>query len=183
MAVRFDLKEGKLTVKAEVLSISAFLDIWEWDKDKSKIKALPLLKHIMHMADISSDNPLIDTPHNDLERLSKRDCWKDENYKLSKIEMDFFENGINWYIELNKNLPWRSLRVIEKKIDQINNHMDSQTVTDANLESITKTLASLDKLHSTRVSVEEIVEKQLKKMKVRGGLERSPLERGLLSVR
>jgi len=183
MAVRFDIKEGKLTVKAETLSVSAFLDIWEWDKDKNKKKALALLKHIFHLNDITSDNPFIDMSETDRERLSKRDCWKDEDYKLSKEEKIFFENGSQWYTTLNMNLPWRSLRVVEKKIDQINTHMDNQVVTDANLEAITKTLGHLDKLHATRESIEELVQKQLKKMKVRGGLERSPLEKGMLAVR
>jgi hypothetical protein len=183
MAVRFDIKEGKLTVKAETLSVSAFLDIWEFDKDKGKKKALALLKHVMHMCDISSDNPFIDAPANDLERLSKRDCFKDEHYKLSATEKELFDNAANWYTELNKNLPWRSLRVVEGKIDEINTYLTRQTITDSNFDSITKTLTGLDKLHATRVNIEEIVEKQLKKMKVRGGLERSPLERGLLAVR
>lgn len=183
MAVKFDIKEGKLTIKAETLAISAFGAIWEWDKSQAKTKALALLKYIFYMGDITSDNSLIEMSEIDRERLAKRDCWKNENYKLSKEEQELFNEGIEWYVGLNRTLPWRSLRVIDKKIDQINAHLDVTTITTENIEDQTKALLQLDKLHQSRESVEEIVQKQLKKMKVRGGLDRSPLEKGMLNIR
>ena len=183
MAIRFDIKEGRLTIKAETLSISAFNNIWEWDTSKGKVKAIALIKHVFHLCDITSDNQLIDMSEKDRMRLSKRDCWKDDSYKLSPKEQELFDDASRWYTTLNKGLPWRSLRVIEKKIDQINDHLDEQAITAVNLEDTAKTIIQLDKLHQTRDNVEEIVQKQLKKMKVRGGLDRSPLEKGNLNVR
>ena len=183
MAVKFDIKDGNLTIKAETLAISAFGAIWEWDKDKSKKKAISLLKFIFYMGDITSDNPFIEMSEKDRERLAKRDCWKDESYKLSKQEQELFDEAIEWYIGLNKTLPWRSLRVLDKKIDEINEHLENVSISDKNLEDITKMMLQVDKLHNTRESLEELVQKQLKKMKVRGGLERSPLEKGMLKIR
>lgn len=183
MAVKFDIKEGKLTIKAETLAISAFGAIWDWDKDKNKVKALALLKYVFYMADITSDNPFIEMSEKDRDRLAKRDCWKNENHKLSKEEQALFNEAVEWYSGLNKTLPWRSLRVLDKKIDQVNDHLESINVNEKNLEDVTKAMLQLDKLHNTREAMEELVQKQLKKMKVRGGLERSPLEKGMLNIR
>jgi hypothetical protein len=183
MAVKFDIKEGRLTIKPETLVVSAFSAIWEWDEDPKKTKALPLLKFVFYMSDITSDNPYIEMSEADRERLAKRDCWKDEKYKLSKIEQKLFNDAQAWYETLNQTLPWRSLRTMEKKIDQINSHLDETDITKENIEDQAKTMLMLDKLHQSRENVEDLVQKQLKKMKVRGGLERSPLERGLLNIR
>lgn len=183
MAVKFDIKDGRLTVSADTLSVSAFLAIWEYDKGKDKKKALALLKHVFHMSDITSDNPFIDTPYQDLERISKRDCFKDLNHVLTPEEENLFQEACDWYLMVNSRSAWRSLRVIEKKIDQINDHLDTTIITDQNFEDQMKAIEKMDKLHSARERVEESVEKQLKKTKVRGGLERSPLERNMLNIR
>lgn len=183
MAVKFDIKDQKLTVKPETLLIRAFNDIWKWDKSKTKEKALSLLKYVSFMHDITSDNPHVDDPAKDKEKLCKRDCWKDPNYKLSKEEQELYENAAAWYVELNKTLPWRSLRMIDDKIDQINDHLADKAITDQNFEDQMKAIERIDKLHQSREKVMEIVEKQLKKMRVRGGLERSPLEKGVLKIR
>jgi hypothetical protein len=66
--------------------VGAFLAIWEHDKSRGKEKALALLKHVFHMKDITSDNPMIDIPLSDLERISKRDCFKNSKYKLTEEE-------------------------------------------------------------------------------------------------
>jgi hypothetical protein len=183
MSVKFDIKDGKLTVKAETLTVSAFCAIWDWDEDPSKSEAIKLLKYVFYKGDITSDNPLIEMSPKDRDRLAKRDCWKDPHYKLSKEQQKLFNDALQWYVTLNRTLPWRSLRVIDDKIDQINDHLDSTNVTDKNLDEITKSLLHLDKLHASREAVEDLVQKQLKKMKVRGGLERSPLEKGMLNIR
>jgi hypothetical protein len=183
MAVKFDIKDGKLTISAETLSVSAFLDIWDHDKNRDKKKALALLKHVMHLCDMTSNNPLIDISYKDRPAMSRRDCFKDQHYKLTKEEQKLFDNAAAWYIAINKTLPWRSLRVVDNKIDQLNDHLDANAVTTANFEDQMKSIIQVDKLHASRERLEEIVERQLKKTKVRGGLERSPLETGKLNLR
>lgn len=183
MAVKFDIKDSKLTISASTLSVGAFLAIWEYDKSKSKEKALSLLKHVFHMNDITSDNPMIDIPFTDVERVSKRDCFKNTEYKLTKEEQALFDDASAWYNTVNQRSPWRSLRVVDKKIDQINDHLDKNNITDKNFDDQLKAIERLDKLHLTREKIEELVEKQLKKARTRGGLERSPAEKGLLNIR
>lgn len=183
MAVEFDIKEGRLTVSADTLTVSAFLAIWEYDKVKTKKKALAMLKHVFHLNDITTKNPLIDSPLNDRERLSKRDCFGNEKYKLTSEEQLLFKNASEWYTELNRRLPWRSLRVVEKKIDQINDHLEDNDISNDNFDDQMKAIEKMDKLHASRDRIEDMVEKQLKKTKVRGGLERSPLEKGMLNIR
>ena len=183
MAVKFDIKDSKLTISASTLSVGAFLAIWEHDKSRGKEKALALLKHVFHMNDITSDNPMIDIPLSDLERISKRDCSKNSEYKLTEEEEELFEDASAWYQTINQRSPWRSLRVVDKKIDQINDHLNDHDINDKNFDDQLKAIERLDKLHLTREKIEELVEKQLKKARTRGGLERSPAEKGLLNIR
>ncbi|RPA68560.1 hypothetical protein EF405_08215 [Cyclobacteriaceae bacterium YHN15] len=87
------------------LSVGAFLAIWEHDKSRGKKKALALLKHIFHMMDITSDNPMIDIPPSDLERISKRDCFKNSENKLTEEEDELFEDASAWYQTINQRSP------------------------------------------------------------------------------
>ncbi|WP_194977164.1 hypothetical protein [Aquiflexum lacus] len=57
------------------------------------------------MKDITSDNPMIDIPLSDLERISKRDCFKNSEYKLTEEEDELFEDALAWYQIINQRSP------------------------------------------------------------------------------
>ena len=180
--IAFDIEHGNLTVNAETLLISAFSDIWEFDKSRRKEKAIKMLKFVFYIADITQKNPFNDSHHDQKEELAKRDAFRDAKYKFTKKEDDLIKTAIAWYEELNFNPLSRMLDQINKDIDSITYQLSQTTITTDNMSSRIKLMGEINKMVESKEKLEDAVKRSLAKAKVRGDMSSSPAEKGLLKL-
>lgn len=180
--IEFNIQDGRLIVDPKVLTIRAFEEIWDWDKSKAKTKATSLLKYIFFMNDITTRNPYKDAAESELEKLAKRDAFKNEKYKLSEEEEHFFEQGSEFYIEANKDCVYRMSHIIQTKIDQLINHLETEKVNGSNFKGQLDMVRNISALLQAKEQAEAAVEKARKEKKIRGGVKTSPAEKGMLQL-
>lgn len=178
--IEFNIQEGRLTIDPKVLTIRVFSEIWESDPTKAKTQAIKILKYIFFMNDITTRNPYRDAASSELEKLAKRDAFKNEKYKLTEQEQGFYEQGSFFYQEVNKDCVYRMSYVLQTKIDQLVNHLSSEEVNAANFKGQLEMVKNVTVLLQAKAQAEAEVEKQQKNKKIRGGMTTSPAEKGML---
>lgn len=180
--IEFNIQDGRLIVDPKVLTIRIFEEIWISDPSKAKTKAVALLKYIFFLNDITIKNPYRDAATADIERLAKRDAFRNENYQLTAEEQAFFDEGSEFYAEANKDCVYRMSYVLQKKIDQLIDHIDREAVSGKNFTQQIEMTKNVTALLKAKAEAEAEVEKQIKNKKVRAGMKTSAAEKGLLKL-
>jgi hypothetical protein len=180
--IEFNIENGRLTVDAKTLTIRAFEDIWKSDKSTNKPKAVSLLKYVFFMNDITTKNPYRDAAEAELERLAKRDAFKNEKYKLSEEEQALFDEASYFYLEANKDCVYRMSFVLTRKIDQMLTFLDNEKISNTNFKGQFETVKNISTILRAKAEAEAEVEKQVKNKRNRAGIKTSPGEKGLLKL-
>jgi hypothetical protein len=179
--INFNIKDSKLIIDAETLTVSAFNDIWMFDTTKTKNKASNMLVYVYHMCDIRKENPFRDLPYHQKNEMSRRNAFGNKDYKFSEKEKQLIDRALAWYEVLNKSSVLRISMSIDKKLDQISEYLDQKEIkTDEDLEAQAKVMAQIDKVLTSKKRTDEFVINELEKSKIKAGSELSPLAKGLL---
>lgn len=183
MALRWNLQNGKLVIEPSSLTIDAFNAIWKFDKNRNKLKAESLLKYVFFMNDITQNNPLVDLPEHERDGKARRTCFMDENYKFTRREQELVDDAKEWFLTCTENAALRAYFVLNQQIDDLTKYLGGLTYSEKNIEAKGKATKQLREMMEDRVKVEKMVRLELDKQKTRGGLERSPREKGMLALR
>lgn len=183
MALRWNLQNGKLVIEPSSLTIDAFNAIWKFDKNRNKLKAESLLKYVFFMNDITQNNPLVDLPEHEKDGKARRTCFMDENYKFTRREQELIDDATNWFITCTDNAALRAYFVLNKQIDDLTTYLQGLPYDAKNIDVKHKATKQLREMMEDRMKVEKMVRLELDKQKTRGGLERSPREKGMLLLR
>lgn len=179
--VNFNIKDGKLTIDPETLTVAAFNQIWTSDNSKAKNKACNMLVYVYHVCDIRKENPFRDLPYNQKDEMARRNAFGNKDYKFSPAEKELIDRAMAWYELLNKNSVLRLSMALDRKIDQMADYISGKEIqNDADLESQTNMMAKMDKVLQSKKRTDEFVANELEKSKVKAGIEISPLAKGLL---
>jgi hypothetical protein len=179
--IRFNIKNSKLIIDAQTLTVTAFNDIYESDKTKDKNKATCLLKYVFHLCDISQENSFRDVAESQREALCKRNSFGKADYQFSNRESQLLSPAIEWYNILNKNSVQRLAMAMDKKIDQISNFLETNEIKtaddfDAQMDAVQK----IEKVLKSKRTTDDYVRSEMEKTKNRGQVSSSPLEKGLV---
>lgn len=179
--IEFDIKDRKLTVHPEVLTVNAFNDIWDYDKTKSKSKASNMLVYVFHMCDIRDKNPFRDTPVTQREALAKKNAFGDKDFKFTDEEQAMVDRAMAWYSVLNKNSVMRLSLALDKKIDELTEFYENNKIkTMSDLDDQTDSMAKIDRILKAKKTADEFSRNETEKKKVKGDAVRSPLAEGIL---
>ncbi len=180
--IEFNIQDGRLVIDPKVLTIRIFEEIWISDPSKAKSKAVALFKYIFFCNDITINNPYRDAASSDIERLAKRDAFKNEKHQLTTDEKYFFDEGSSFYREANKDCVYRMSFVLQSKIDELINHIELEKVNSTNFKAQMEMVKNVTALLKAKAEAEAEVEKQIKNKKVRGGMKTSAAEKGMLKL-
>jgi hypothetical protein len=180
--IEFDINErSELTVKAEVLTVTAFNDIWRSDKAPNKLNAIKLLRYVYFMADTREKNPHRDVAFYVREEYAKADVYGDPKHKFSKKEQELVDEAIRWYFTLNKDCVDRMAIAVNRQVDQLTQLLESsEDVTMKNYVERLNFVKEIKNVLITKEQTDAYVEKAKKKAKTKGDKARSPIEMGLI---
>jgi hypothetical protein len=146
--IKFDIKDGKLIVKAQDLTIPVFKEIYERDTSKLKTTAIKELMYIYHMADPSS-------PYADMEVANKSGHIKKAIFKESKVKLDeLVMKGIDEYMECNIDATDRVIYEFNNKIDDLRKQIMNDKLTSDNVDDIIDRMKNFDKLLEVKEKLE-----------------------------
>jgi hypothetical protein len=181
--VDFNLVKGKLAIDPYTLTVSAFNDIWEYDKSKNKAKASNMLTYVFHYCDITQKNPFRNLPVGHKDQYARRNAFGNQNYKFKKEEQELIDRAIAWYEVLNKNSVLRMSMAIDIKLDQMTEFLldeKNKITTSVQFEDQSKVLGQLEKILQSKKRTDDFVRNELEKTKIRGNAKLSPLDEGIL---
>ena len=167
----FDLKDGNITVKPEILLIPEFKVIWKRDKSRTKLNAMDEFAYIYYMADFNS--PYANYPIKEKEKRLKLFL---EKRKL-KVD-DKIKEAIRKYAELQET---RSIRLLQSamiacdKLADYFENIDFTLMDDSGkliytAKDVATNLANVGKIVESLNKLEEQVKKERKSsITIRGG--------------
>jgi len=194
MALQFKFNNEKIITDAKFFMVPEFVEIWKYDRSKTKTKANKLLYFIFLLCDIGEDNPLANVDTNDREVEAKFRAYHDKKKKFTKREVELLEAAIPMYIDLNMTVEERLLTVFDKKAAELKKmleqttpetvrNVDNGVVTFvSNSRIITSALNKLSVIRKNRASIVATIKKEAMSEKVRGQLALSPLVKGLINI-
>jgi len=171
-----------------------FVDIWNNDRSKSKVKANRMLAFIFYLCDITEENPLRDVAASEKESEAMFRAFHVRSKKFVKKEEHLLEQGIKLYINLNMTPEERLLHTFDDKAKELSQVLEltvPETVTNvengvvsfaSNSKIITNALSKLSKIRSNREKIVSYIRKETITSRVRGDLALSPLVRGLIQL-
>ena len=176
----FILRDGKVQIETENLTIPEFKIIYERDKSKDKSVAFNELCYIYHIADYKS----IYNNYDDIEKESKvlNDYFKGSNWRPDEIVKEASKR----YNELRETPSMRLLKAtrkaLSKVVDYFNtvdlNERDAKGAIVNRIGDLTGSAGNVGKLVESLDKVEEKIKKeQLKESKVRGQADITSYER------
>lgn len=146
--LKFDIKQGKLIVRAQDLTVPILKEIYERDTTKLKTKALQELLYIYHMADV--DSPYADMQENVKEGHIKRAIFGEGKARIDTKVMDAIEE----YMECNINVLDRVIYDFNKKIDNLRLQINEAKINDTNVDKIIERMKNFDKLLEAKEKIE-----------------------------
>lgn len=177
----FTLKDGKVQVDPESLTIPEFREIYERDVSKDKSIAFNELCYVYHMADYKS----IYNNYGDSEKTTKilNDYFKTSKWSPDQVIIE----AVIKYRSLQETHSMKLLRAARKAVDKLVIHYDTVDLTLINAKGdlinkerdLSFSLGNIGKIAESLDKVEEKIKKEmLKDTKVRGQVEVSEYERG-----
>lgn len=160
----FDLKDNEIQVSPEILTISIFEDIWNSDKNKSKVNAYNDFKYIYHLCDFNS-------PYNNYSEEKRSQAIKEE--VLGKKEYTPSEKVLKAciiYKELKETPIERLFTSVKNKIEEISAYLGNSELTDESVTPVLKIFDSMSKIVGQYKTLEAAVrsEKENTAVKIRG---------------
>lgn len=169
--LKFDIKQGKLIVRAQDLTVPILKEIYERDTTKLKTRALQDLLYIYHMAD--TDSPYADMDETVKEAHVRRAIFGTDK----KIRIDTkITDAIEEYMECNINTIDRVLFDFNKKIDDLRQQITDAKISDSNIDKVIERMQKFDKLLEAKEKI-EIRQQKKAVITVRGQMKTSYQEK------
>lgn len=179
--LKWELKGGRVVPNETSLLISAFSDIWDYDKSRKKGFATQLLTYVYYMEDITEENPLRDVSWNEKHQQACRSIFRDDKYKFKKKEQELIDAAREWYVLCNKDCMFRLSAVLDKKIDEFTTYLNTNPADNAaSFKTQVEIMPKINQLLKTKSDTDDWIRKEMKKVKVKGDRVRSPSEKGLI---
>ncbi len=177
----FDLRDNKIVLDPEKITIPEFLVIWKEDKSKDKIKAERLLTYIYFLCDYNS--PYAIYPENERKNILIEDYMKEYKKEIKKSSM---LNAIEKYKAFQQTTSMKLLEAAKVACNKLSDYFhgvdfkeldeDGKPVYNAkdvalNLKSIGGIIESLNK------TTDQVKKEITSSSKIRGGGEAGDYER------
>ena len=160
----FDLKDNEIIISPEILTISAFDEIWSSDKSKNKNNAYNDFKYIYHLCDFNS-------PYNNYSEEKRIQAIKEEvlgqkDYNPSEK----VKQACVIYKHLKESPIERLYNGVKDKIEDITKYLNENEFTDETSQTTLKVIDSVSKLVGQYKTLETAVksEKESSTVKIRG---------------
>lgn len=166
-----DIVAGKVVIHNDALLLPFFRKIWDADKNPDKVEATNYISYIILKN--KYDSPyVISMGDDELEPVIKKDIFGDNKIVLPQLVLDA-ENAYNNVVQTSLTL--RLLKSSRRKLDTVRVYYDNSledALDDKKVESILKSMASLDKTVASLDKLEKMVKAdELANVKVKGGNE------------
>lgn len=176
----FTLKEGKVQIEPQNLTIPEFREIYERDKSKDKTMAFNELCYVYHMADYKS----VYHNYEDWEKQAKilADYFKGSYWKPD----DLVEKAIDRYRSLQETPSMRLAKAGKKAINKVIKYLEDVDLTERDakgaivnkITDITNSVGGIGKMVESLDKVEEKIKKeQMTTTKIRGQADITEYER------
>lgn len=166
----YDVTDGNITIKPEILNLPGFKEIWDFFKDKGE--AYKWLTYIYYVSDFNSPYNIY-SPDERIKIINS-EFLKDTNYKTT----DLIQAGIDKYKQLTRTPSMSFLEAClnaMKKLEDYFSHVD-YTLMDDNgkpvytATSVMKNLGDVGKVIDSINKVQEKVQKEVQNSdSIRGG--------------
>ena len=176
----FDLKDDKLIINPDSLSIPAFKEIWDRDESEDKSKAYNEICYIYHMCDFKSPYAAHEESKREKEIIKdfiKKEGWKPDKKlslcieKYKKFQSTHSMRLLSSARDVVDKMAGYFRKVDFEEMDEEGRPIYTAKDVSANLEKIGKIIESLDK-------VEEKVKKEITvQSHIRGGGQAGMYER------
>lgn len=177
----FILKDGKVQVDPESLTIPEFRKIYERDESKDKQVAFSELCYIYHMTDYKS----IYNNYSDIEKTTKilNDYFKTSNWSPDLIVIE----AVCKYRSLQETPSMRLLKAARTALSKVITYFETVDLDERDgkgaivnkITDLTNSTGNIGKIVESLDKIEEKIKKEmLKDSKVRGQVEVSEYERG-----
>lgn len=177
----FTLKDGRVQVDPESLTIPEFREIYERDESKDKEVAFSELCYVYHMTDYKS----IYNNYNDTEKTTKilNDYFKTSKWSPDQVVIE----AVCKYRDLQETPTMKLLKAARRAINKLIDHYNNVDLTLLNSKGdlinkerdLSFSIGNIGKIAESLDKVEEKIKKEmLKDSKVRGQVEVSEYERG-----
>lgn len=180
--IRFDVKDFRLTLNEQTLMVYEFDQIVQYDKSADKKQALQDLLYVYCMYD--EESMYKDFTEAQKERAVKQNVYRNGEYQIPPDRQLLIDAAVEEYARLNNTAERRLLEVMQRKIDALTEYLDKIKITNEDeFKLVSNSMGQLEKLLTSKRNAEQILEQGLKKAKsrVKGGAERSPMEKGQLN--
>lgn len=194
MALQFKFRKEKIILDAKFFMFKEFVDIWEWDKTKSKDKANPMLYFIWMLCDLGEENPIRDYPPDSKYEEAMRYAYGINKTSFTKKELSLLEPAVECYKRYNNSAEERISIVFDDKSDEIRDMLEDQIPTTetytqfgvtkfvSNAEIITGALTELKNIRLNKAQVIAAIKKEAMSNKVRGQVYLTPLSKGVIPL-
>jgi len=153
--IEFEIKEGKLIIRADLLTVPILRRIYERDTSKDKKRAEMDLLFIYHMAYHKS-------PYATMDDLVKEDHVKKKVYGDSGFKPDqMVQQGIDEFVRLAITADDRILYDIDKQIDKIRLWIMTREIDDKTGDAVVSGIIKLDGVLESRDKIKARIEKNV----------------------
>ena len=171
--IKFDIKDMRITWKE--LIHDEFQALVDFDKTKTKEKAIKDLKTVFFLADKSSENSYRDIPFYATEKEIIKVIYngkkpKEDHWKLIEI-------AIKKYEELNDTAENRLEFICNKKMDQITEYLSISSINKENISDMMKVFKEIPLIIKAKEQLIMSIRKDTAS-KTRANAEPSPSEQG-----
>jgi uncharacterized protein YyaL (SSP411 family) len=165
--LKFDTTRGKVSVSPSSLLLTELKEIWENDKSETKERATDILTYIHLISQIDAEAPFAQASYSEVEELSARNTWPAQRHRALAVVRWLkryyqIDDRAAAYRKAFETADRRSVRIFDKKIDQLEETIDKtdpiiiknddkgKISFSSNMPIITSTMKELSKLMDER---------------------------------
>jgi hypothetical protein len=181
--IKFQVKDYRLELDPITLAISAFAELFNYDKTKGKAQGLQDLSYVYFVAD--EESPFANTDLADRDRVVRRSVYRDETYQFEPVRQRLVTDAVAYYKFLNDTVEGRIMASLDKRIDSVQSFLDEDIeIKDAAmLKQQVDLMTMVTNMLNEKSKLKEVIAKSGKtKIRNKAGAESSPREKGLLNL-
>ncbi len=168
--IKYTIKDRKIVIDPETLTVKAFNDIWNYDRSSTKSNASNLLTYVFTMNEEREFNPFRDVEWDKKEQACKLNAFGNAEHKFNKEEIDLIDKATEWFKFLNSSSIQRLSRATDQAFDRIATYISTKEIlTDDDLENVTKHLAKVEGMIKGKKSADKEMREEMDKTKLKGG--------------
>jgi len=201
MIFEFDYNGRLKTTNRKMMNlfnqVTAFRDIWNHDKSKDKKAANEMLRYVFFVSDITIRNTYRDImDFTERSLAAKYEVYGDKSKKFTLAQQKLVDEAIKSYNLVNTTESERALYTIDVQVKKIREKLATQepkfeentnettgiTSFTSNVKLIKEAANSITDLLKIRDSIHKMIIGEAALTKTRGGMARSPMEKGVFNI-